>query len=156
MEPEKKQKLEEKEQKLEATDHRHKICFSVILDFLSHEDLPAMFASCVEVSRVLKNHPGFVFNRWWFGALAKNIVKKEVFDWYLARLSSEGTFGAPRTVQFIRWFSEPGEYQQGLFETCLWHDSVPLLELLLEEVPSDTHRSADSLKKGVLRAMKER
>lgn len=132
-----------------ARDYRHEITFSVILDCLCFEDLPAMFTSCVQVQRALKNYTGFVIDRWRFGAVAKNIVKKEVFDWYVARLSSTGEFGAPFGEAFRIWFSEP-VYQQGLFEVCLWFDSVPFLELLLQEAPSYT------LKYLMLHAMKQR
>ena len=140
-------RMEQLEKK--ANDYRHEISFCVILDCLCFEDLPAMFASCVEVQRALRNYTGIVIDRWSFGVVAKNIVKKEVFDWYLARLSSKGTFGAPTGPTFRRWFSTPG-HQQDLFEICLWHDSVPLLELLLQEAPSY------KLKYSVLHAMRER
>ena len=133
MEPDK--KLEKK-----VKDYRHAISFRLILDCLCFEDLPAMLTSCVEVQRALKNYTGFVMARRKFGAKAQNIGKKEVFEWYVARLSSTGTFGAPAGDAFLIWFSAP-LYQQGLFEICLWHDSVPLLEMLMQEAPNSRWKS---------------
>ena len=61
------------------------------------------------------NYTGFVMERWKFGAKATNIMKKEVFEWYVASPSWEGTFGAPAGDAFCVWFSQP-LYSQGLFK----------------------------------------
>ena len=79
-------------------DYRYAICFRVILDFLSFEELPAMFTSCTEVHGALKSYTGIVMERWQFGKRAKHIMKKDVFEWYVARLGSMWSFcvfGAP-------------------------------------------------------------
>jgi hypothetical protein len=119
-------------------DYRYAIGFRVILDFLSFEDLPAMFTSCVEVRGALKNYTGFVMERWQFGKKAKHIMKKDVFEWYVARLGRTGTFSVlieRFNVGRKEIWACPG-YNHGVFEVCLWHDNVPFLEMLLQECPS--------------------
>jgi hypothetical protein len=115
-------------------DYRYAICFRVILDFLSFEELPAMFTSCTEVHGALKSYTGFVMERWQFGKRAKHIMKKDVFEWYVARLGSMWSFkvfGAPPSVLWVC-----PDYNHGVFEACLWHDNVPFLQMLLQECPS--------------------